>query len=67
MNKETIRIFLHWLEDASDEALLARAALIQGSLPDVSTRDGRADLRLALRLIDEERFARFELGQILSK
>jgi hypothetical protein len=64
MNKETIKAFMAWLEKASDEEIRERLRQIQdlenaGGL----TREGRADLRLARRLIDEELIARLDLSR----
>lgn len=63
MNKETIKAFILWLESASDEQIEAQRQYILGMRKMVSS-DGRADVRLALRLIDEEVLARIELRRL---
>ncbi|PIV15737.1 MAG: hypothetical protein COZ20_02075 [Gallionellales bacterium CG_4_10_14_3_um_filter_54_96] len=60
MNKATIKAFILWLENATDEEIEAHRQLILSKIKSVS-RDGMADVRLALRLIDEEVLARVEL------
>ena len=63
MNKATIKAFILWLENATDEEIEAHRQLILSKIKSVS-RDGMADVRLALRLIDEEVLARIELGKL---
>ncbi|KXS30379.1 MAG: hypothetical protein AWT59_3496 [Candidatus Gallionella acididurans] len=63
MNKETIKAFILWLENSSDSEIEARRQLILSKTKSVS-RDGMSDVRLALRLIDEEVLARIELGKL---
>lgn len=63
MDRDTIKAFIRWCEHATDAELRARRRLIEEKMPQVSTREGRADLRLALRLLDEECLARLELKQ----
>ena len=63
MNKETIKAFILWLENSSDSEIEARRQLILSKTKSVS-RDGMSDVRLALRLIDEEVLARIELGRM---
>lgn len=62
MNKETLKTFLRWLENASDRELDIKREEIQNSFSRVS-RDGAIDLKLALRLLDEEILARLVLKQ----
>ena len=62
MNKETLKTFLRWLENASDRELDAKREEIQSNFSRVS-KDGAADLKLALRLLDEEGLARLVLRQ----
>jgi hypothetical protein len=62
MNKETIKAFIAWLETASDAEISARRALIVNHA--VKTQEGKADIKLALRLLDEEMLARLELGRL---
>lgn len=53
MDKETSKNFIHWLDQASDEELERHRQHILTKMKLVSTREGRADFRLALRLLDE--------------
>lgn len=62
MDKDTIKAFIAWLETATEEEILQRRELAQKA--QVSTYEGKADIRLALRLIDEELIARLDLKQI---
>ena len=64
MNKETIKAFIAWLESASIEEINQRIKDIR-SLEETGhlSHDGRADLRLARRLIDEELIARLDLSR----
>ncbi|WP_017941449.1 MULTISPECIES: hypothetical protein [unclassified Thioalkalivibrio] len=59
MDKETIKAFIAWLEAATEQEILERRQ--QALNAQVSTREGRADINLALRLIDEELLARLDL------
>ena len=64
MDKATIKAFIAWLEQATDEEIEARIEEIHrleqsGNLG----ADGKADLRLARRLIDEELIARLDLSR----
>lgn len=61
MNKETIKAFIAWLESATLEEMRNRQTFITQHLADIRTPEGRADARLALRLIDEELLARMDL------
>jgi hypothetical protein len=62
MNKYTIRNFLAWLDQASDEQIQARKKAAIEALDKVSSREGKSDINLVLRLIDEELIARLEVG-----
>lgn len=62
MNKETLKTFLRWLENASDRELDIKRQEIQNYFSQVS-KDGAADLKLALRLLDEEILARLVIKQ----
>lgn len=64
MNKETIKGFIAWLENAQAEEIRAHQVFILASLEDIRTEEGKADARLALRLIDEEILARMYPGAI---
>lgn len=55
-----IKAFLHWLEEANEAMLNQRRDGIQAAIKRVSPPEGRADVRLALRLLDEEVLARLE-------
>lgn len=61
MDKETIKNFILWLENASNEELDAKRQEIQAAYRRVSSREGKADLNLAMRLLDEEILARLSL------
>ncbi len=61
MDKEAIKGFLRWLEEASDAELDARREDIQQAWRRVSSREGKADINLALRLLDEEVLSRLSL------
>lgn len=65
MDKETIKAFIAWLETAAEEEILQRRE--QALKVQVSTREGKADVRLALRLIDEELIARLDLKHLNSR
>lgn len=62
MNKETIKAFIAWLEMASDKEISVRRTLIVNQ--PVKTQEGKADIKLALRLLDEEMLARLERGRV---
>lgn len=62
MNKETIRRFISWLDQATDEEIQARKRVVIQALEKISSREGKSDIRLVLRLIDEEVIARLEVG-----
>lgn len=64
MNKETIKRFISWLENASDEELDAKRQEIQNTYRRLSSREGKADLNLAMRLLDEEILARLSLKRL---
>lgn len=60
MNKEAIRGFIAWLDKATLNEIRERQVAALETQKRVSTREGLADARLALRLIDEELLARME-------
>ena len=62
MDKDTIKAFIAWLETATEEEILQRRE--QALKAQVSTHEGKADVRLALRLIDEELIARLDLKRL---
>ena len=67
MNKEAIKGFIAWLDGAQADEIRAHQAFILASLEDIRTAEGKADTRLALRLIDEELLARMYPGAILNQ
>ena len=67
MNKEAIKGFIAWLDGAQADEIRAHQAFILASLEDLRTAEGKADTRLALRLIDEELLARMYPGAILNQ
>ena len=58
MNKLVVRGFLRWLETATDAQIEARRHQFLAALEHFHGQDARADLRLGLRLIEEEMVAR---------
>lgn len=63
MDKPTIKSFIAWLETASDKQLAERQEQALKTLDLVKSQEVRADVRLAIRLIDEELMARLQLAQ----
>lgn len=61
MNKSTIKAFISWLESASYKEIRAHKEIVLKSLDDITSSEGISDVRLALRLIDEEFLDRLEL------
>lgn len=61
MNKATIRILMDWLEGATLDAIHVKREEFEENLKYVRSREAKADLRLGLRLIDEELIARMDL------
>lgn len=64
MNKEAIKGFIAWLEGAQADEIRTHQAFILASLEDIRTAEGKADARLALRLIDEELLSRMYQGAV---
>lgn len=60
MNRETIKAFISWLESASDAEIQEHRKAILEGFTGVSSREGRRDFNLALRLLDEEVIARIQ-------
>ena len=58
MNKFVVRGFLRWLDTATEQEIAARRQEFLNALEHFQGRDARADLRLGLRLIEEEMVAR---------
>ena len=58
MNKFVVRGFLRWLDTATEQEIAARRQEFLDALEHFQGRDARADLRLGLRLIEEEMVAR---------
>lgn len=64
MNKETIKAFIAWLETATDDEISRRVEEIHSLEKSAQlSRDGKRDLRLARRLINEELIARLDLSR----
>lgn len=61
LDKETIKNFLRWLESASDQEIDKKQQEILNTYQRISSREGKADLNLAARLLDEEILARLSL------
>ena len=61
MKKLVVRGFLRWLETATEQEIEARRREFLEALEHFQGRDARADLRLGLRLIEEEMVARADL------
>jgi len=66
MDKATIKSFIRWCDESTDAALLERRNAILQAMQGISSREAKADIRLALRLIDEEVLARLELAVLPS-
>lgn len=60
MDKEAIKNLIRCLEEASMEEIENHRQYILQRVKMVSTREGKADVRLALRLIDEEVLSRLK-------
>jgi len=60
MNKETIKQILAWLDSASDEDVSHKQDELKKLLK-TSMSDRRADLKFALRLVEEEIISRGEV------
>ena len=54
MDRETIKNFIHWLDQASDEKIEEHCQHILAKMKLVSISEGQADSRLTLRLLGEE-------------
>ena len=65
MDKATIKRFIAWCDEASEVELDARRKEILALQGKVSAQ-GLADVRLALRLLDEEALARLDLARLSS-
>jgi hypothetical protein len=63
MDKETIRSFLQWLDGASLEEIERRKQDFLKTRSMVTSSEAKSDIRLGLRLIDEELVARLDLGR----
>ena len=60
MDKAGIKAFMIWLETASEAELARHKEFILDRAGLLTTREGKADLRLALRLLEEEVLARIQ-------
>ena len=61
MNKRVVQAFLHWLDTATEPEIDTRRQAFLDALKEFHGKDARADLRLGLRLIEEELVARADL------
>ncbi|MGA7980808.1 MAG: hypothetical protein WCA32_11330 [Chromatiaceae bacterium] len=61
MNKLVVRGFLQWLDTATEPEIETRRGEFLAALEHFHGADARADLRLGLRLIEEELVARADL------
>ena len=61
MNKRAVRTFLRWLDTATEPEIDTRRQAFLDALKEFHGKDARADLRLGLRLIEEELVARADL------
>jgi hypothetical protein len=66
MDKATIKLFIAWLDEATEQQLVEKRQEIVRARQHVATPEGKADIKLALRLVDEEVLARLELSKILA-
>ena len=67
MNKATIKHFIAWLERAEQDEIIAKRLQFEQTLAEVRSREAKADIRLGLRLIDEEWLARLDLDSLPSR
>ena len=61
MNKRVVRTFLRWLDTATEAEIETRREAFLDALTQFHGQDAWADLRLGLRLIEEELVARADL------
>lgn len=54
MDKEVLKSFLRWLDQASLDEIEQRRKEFERQRSKISTREGLRDLNLGLRLMDEE-------------
>lgn len=66
MDKEVIKAFIRWLEDLSttEQEILERRDTFREAIGKVTSTEAKADLKLGLRLLDEELLARMEIGRV---
>lgn len=66
MDKEVIKAFIRWLEDLSttEQEILERRDTFREAFGKVTSTEAKADLKLGLRLLDEELLARMEIGRV---
>lgn len=69
MDKEIIKAFIRWLEDSgtTEQELLSRRDSFREALTKVTSPEAKADIKLGLRLLDEELLARMEIGRVGGK
>lgn len=63
MERLLVKKFVKWLEDSSDEVITVRRerCVQELSNPNIKSTETLTDIRLCIRLIDEEISARLEL------
>ncbi|MDH4275689.1 MAG: hypothetical protein OEW08_11660 [Gammaproteobacteria bacterium] len=63
MDKDTLRTFIRWLDNrhTSEQEILDRKQEFLDMLAKVSSHEAKVDIKLGLRLMDEELVARFGL------
>ena len=61
MNTRVVRGFIQWLDAATQEEIETRRGEFLTALEHFRGKDARADLRLGLRLIEEELVVRADL------
>lgn len=64
MDKDVIKRFMEWLDGASLKEIEARRRQFLDTADKVTSPCAKADIRLGLRLIDEEVLARLEIGRL---
>lgn len=60
MDKEIIRRFVRWLDQASEEEIMEHRKLVLAARKLLSTPEAKAQVNFALRLMDQEVLARLE-------
>ncbi len=60
MDKEVIKRFVRWLDQASEEEIMEHRKLVLAARKLLSTPEAKAQVNFALRLMDQEVLARLE-------